>query len=368
MKLLLVSGIYPPDIGGPATFTQNLKNLLISEKHSVKVITLGDSNKYYFETDEACIERINRRIPKLIRFFIVAFKIRRNAKKVDLVFSTGLHEETAFGLIGKKLNRICKVVGDPVWERAVNLKLTNSDIDIFNMQFKKANLFLKLHRFIFIKSLNRFDLVLTPGRNLLKLLQTWNVKSKLLFLPNAIVIKEEKLINDSTRANSIIVVSRLVKWKRIELAIELSSLLELELTIVGDGPERNLLEQTAREKSLNVQFLGSLDPNAVIQELNKSRIYVLLSNYEGMSYSLLEAMGLGMLVVVSDIESNREIVRHLETGFIFDVNNFDQSLNELKKLLIDRDKIDFITANARNFVTRNHNLQNQLKLLLELVK
>lgn len=366
MNLLIVSGIFPPDIGGPATFSHSLATLLKTNGHSVKVVTLGDSTISKIDSEEYEVIRIYRHMPRAIRFLIVSLKIRQHSKNSNLVICTGMHEETAVALFGRKISKIAKVVGDPVWERAVNLNKTQLSLDDFNLNFYKVNTPMKLHRYLLRKALNSFDLVFTPGENLMILLQKWKVKTKLIFLPNAVILDTKQIVRNLDKGKKLVVVSRLVKWKRIDLVLKVASSLNFDLTIIGDGPERVNLEKMANFTNKPATFLGSLKPEQVTEQLRKNHIFVLLSEYEGMSYSILEAMSLGMLVVVSNIKSNSDLVEHLKTGFVFDTDNFDRSIDELKVLIEDKTQIEQICLNAREYVRENHSLQKQADLLLKL--
>ena len=71
MNILITTGIYPPDVGGPARFVPLIAEKL-SNKNNVKVITLSEKLSNFDKTDYQVI-RIVRRQNKIIRFFKTFF-------------------------------------------------------------------------------------------------------------------------------------------------------------------------------------------------------------------------------------------------------------------------------------------------------
>lgn len=89
-----------------------------------------------------------------------------------------------------------------------------------------------------------------------------------------------------------------------------------QLIILGDGPEReNLLETTRRLRIHDVTFKPAIEN--VLTYLHAADVFVLPSQQEGLSNALLEAMAVGLPVVVSDLEGNRALVSHGENGLTF---------------------------------------------------
>lgn len=116
-------------------------------------------------------------------------------------------------------------------------------------------------------------------------------------------------------------IGRLAKQKRVEDLIWAVETLrqirpQLRLVIVGDGPERERLEEFVHRVGANghVRFLGHREDASRWLELID--VFCLASSFEGMSNSLMEAMSAGKAVIASDIPANRELVVQGETGFL----------------------------------------------------
>lgn len=113
---------------------------------------------------------------------------------------------------------------------------------------------------------------------------------------------------DPGRKAQLITASRLVAGKRVDMAIEvfrkLSKTADVEMVIVGDGPERSSLEQQA--SGLPVSFLGHVsDRKALAESLKMADVFLMTSATEGLPNALLEALACGVPVVAADVPGIR---------------------------------------------------------------
>lgn len=121
-------------------------------------------------------------------------------------------------------------------------------------------------------------------------------------------------------------VGRLARQKRLEDLLWGMQVLRqadprAQLLVIGDGPERERLEQYARDVEAigHVRFVGHREDAAQLVPL--CDVFWLASDFEGMSNSLMEAMACGRPVVVSNIPPNRELVQHGVHGYLIDVGD-----------------------------------------------
>lgn len=116
------------------------------------------------------------------------------------------------------------------------------------------------------------------------------------------------------------------------VAVEREQGRSFELDIAGEGPERVSLEKLINELNLNevVRLLGSRkDIPELVQEYDA---FFFGSHSEGFSGSIVEAMMAGLPVIVSGIPVNKEVVTHLETGYIFEKASIESAAKALEWL------------------------------------
>lgn len=153
------------------------------------------------------------------------------------------------------------------------------------------------------------------------------------------VSAKRSLLNISPDDIVIGFVGRLDRIKNLPvLIIAFSRLLRdlpnLCLLIVGDGPDEPILRSMADEMGIShkVQFLGAQDD--VVPYLRLMDLFVLPSQLEGMSNTILEAMSVGVPVVAFRVGGNAEIVVHQQTGILVD-DKTPEALAEALSFYID---------------------------------
>jgi len=89
--------------------------------------------------------------------------------------------------------------------------------------------------------------------------------------------------------------------------------------IAGTGSQESQLRELAQslDISRHVEFLGLVPNKDVVSLMEKASVYVSTATADGTSIALLEAMAAGLIPVVTDIETNRRLIRHEEDGFLF---------------------------------------------------
>lgn len=86
----------------------------------------------------------------------------------------------------------------------------------------------------------------------------------------------------------------------------------VEFVWVGDGPQRNLLNKT------NIKIKGWLESDEVFEEIKKADLYLSTSRWEGLPFSVLEAMSFGKALLLKSCLGNQDLVRKGKNGFLFD--------------------------------------------------
>lgn len=124
------------------------------------------------------------------------------------------------------------------------------------------------------------------------------------------------------------VVSRLSREKGIDVLIDampqiLSAIADIRLMIVGDGEERERLQdQVSRLKIDHAVTWMGLRPKEDLPDLYRQMdVVVIPSRFEGFGLTAIEAMRFGCPVIASNVDGLREIVVHVETGLLYESEN-----------------------------------------------
>lgn len=123
-------------------------------------------------------------------------------------------------------------------------------------------------------------------------------------------------------------------------------------TIAGEGPDSTFLEKSMRTSSprQNISFLGKINYADVPELLSRHDVYLLASDYEGLPLSLLEAMGSGLVPIVSDLPSGiREVVNE-NSGLRVAVTDVAGYANAIIWLHQNRESLRKLSKNARERV------------------
>lgn len=329
MKILIATGIFPPQIGGPATYSKLLKDKLPERGFVVSVVNFGDT---LF-------------LPKVVRHVVYFAKVLWLGKAADIIYaqdpvSVGLPAFLAAKIIRKKF--YLKVVGDYAWEqfqienekrktKSENSKFKNLE-EFQNKTFDwKTNLLKKIERYV----ARHADRVIVPSEYLKRIILQWGVSRRRIaviyngFTPPRIIERKEELRKKfSFGEYTIISIGRLVPWKGFFALIEVMPHLlvripDVKLLIVGEGPDRAILEKRVRDLHFerSVTLLGKLSQKDLFEYIKASDVFVLNTAYEGFSHQLLEVMALGTPIVTTPVGGNPEVVNDRVQGLLVPWND-----------------------------------------------
>jgi glycosyltransferase involved in cell wall biosynthesis len=145
-----------------------------------------------------------------------------------------------------------------------------------------------------------------------------------------------------------LVVSRLNTYKRIDIAVEAFNRLELPLKIIGDGPDRKVLQRMAGSQ---IEFLGRL-PDAEMAEYLADCRALIFPGEEDFGIVPLEAMSAGRPVIAFKAGGAEETVVEDETGVFFDAQTADSLMRALKRFQFESFNKKRIREHALRFDKR----------------
>ena len=371
MDILITVGIFPPDIGGPASFVPKISKYLISKGHKVKIISLSEKENLNYE-DEIDVTRISRNLPIIFRWFRTITKIYKSAKNSDLIFVNGLGTETTIANIFLRKIIIRKIVGDPVWERVYNKKLTTESFDSF--QKNKQRLSIKIQKNIRNWSIKNSNLIITPSEHLKTFVQNIGFENDIYVINNGVEIKQIEKVTLENKIIKLVVVSRLVNQKNIDIVIKAVKRIEdknILLNIVGDGPEVNNLKNLVKEKSLNkrVSFIGKIKNSELHNYLEDADIFIQASNYEGLPHSILEAINYEIPILSTEVGGCSAILNKGERGYIIPMPVSEVEISEgIRKIINNKNEAKSKARLAKNYLNQEHNFNTNAEIYHEKIK
>ncbi len=214
MKILIATGLFPPDIGGPATYSKILVEELPKRGVDVVVISFGSV----------------RDLPKIIRHAAYFWKVVRSGRDADVIYaqdpvSAGLPAYLAARFLGKPF--YVRIAGDYAWEQGVARFGVTLDLDQF-VKEKKVPFAVRMLRYIQITVASGAKKVIVPSEYLKGIVRSWGVKGERIAVIysvfEGVVVKEtkEELRQKLGFSGNILVsAGRLVLWKGFEKLISL---------------------------------------------------------------------------------------------------------------------------------------------------
>lgn len=347
MRILITSDIFPPDVGGPATYVPRIASELAKLGHQVTVVTYtlapqpADGDQYPFR-----VVRVPAAPPQVRRFPRTLYTIWEYAKEADVIYANGLVTETA--LVNTVLRRplVAKVVGDLAWERCRDKGWLTDDIDPF--QTKRYSWKVELMRWRRNWSYRRMDSIIVPSEYLKQMLtEHWGLPAKRVrviynsFEGMAAAEGSENQHREVARVEIglaarylLITVCRLTGWKGVDGLIRALPELgpEVGLVIVGDGPLYGELTALAGQLGVSdrARFLGAVPRDRVAALLRACDLFVLNSTYEGLPHVVLEAASAGLPVIATDAGGTREVVSDLANAQLIPVGNSAQLVEAVR--------------------------------------
>ena len=337
MEVLVVTGIFPPDHGGPATFVPVIAEALARDHNLLGVVTLSD----VLEKETVVPYRIVRilrgewRLRRMVRTILL---VRAMAQKADVVFLNGLVLE---GIVACKLLSsrpvVVKVVGDLIWEQARRAGVCDS---LESFQEKSQGLHWEMLKKLQGWYMRKSDRVIVPSRYLACIVSKWGVApERIPVIYNSVRLRgqNEACEYDKKPDVDLVTVARLVPWKGLSELITVAFSQGWSLRIVGDGPLRAELEMLVLKLGAGelVSFSGHVPADRVASEIRRGRVFVLNSSYEGLPHVILEAKAVGVPVVATDVGGTAETIETGVNGYLVSWNDRQSLIAPIKTLLAD---------------------------------
>ncbi|MGQ0552323.1 MAG: glycosyltransferase family 4 protein [Planctomycetota bacterium] len=342
MKILITSPIFPPDLGGPATYVPSIATALVASGHQVTVVAFcSDPQPRGWPFRVVSIPR--RWMP--LRYLHDFWAVWREAGHHDLVYINehlALHVALAARLRGRP--SVVRTYVDGTWE--ISHRLGWHQDTITDYQSRDYGWRVTLLRRLQRAWWGWVRRIIVPSQFIQGLVEGHGVPSqKIELIYNAYHGPTDFQV---TRAESrhalglpaertvLLAICRLMIWKGVDGLIR--ALRDLpashHLYVAGDGEELEPWTELAQKLGLaeRVHFLGNLPHAEVMSWIRAADVFLLNSSYEGLSHTLLEVMWLGLPAAVSSVGGNPELIENGVNGRSFgfqDVAGIVDSVREI---------------------------------------
>lgn len=322
MKVLIATGLYPPEIGGPATYALLLEDELPKKEVTVTIVPFGWVRHY----------------PKIIRHIVYAYKLWQESRDSDIIYALDAISVGIPALFVAKLRRkkfLIRLGGDYAWEQGRGRFGLTETLDEYLTGDTRRPLMVKALAALQSYVTKRATKVIAPSEYLKSVIIKWGV------LPANIVViysalyplsvegtKEELHDQLSFTYPTIISAGRLVPWKGFEVLIEVVAMLKekypgITLVIAGDGEEHDTLvaKAEAEDAATNLRLVGRISKDALGASIKGADVFVLNTAYEGLSHQLIEVMDLGTPIVTTTAGGNPELITNDVSGILVPFND-----------------------------------------------
>jgi glycosyltransferase involved in cell wall biosynthesis len=356
-RLLIASGIFHPEAGGPATYLHQILPHLQQRGWEVRVITYGDApiTDYPYP-----LTRIPRRsLPLRLRDYGQA--AHPLLQWADLVYIHTL----GLPLIGGTVPRVLKIVGDQAWERAIRRGWVPESTDIDDFQTRAFNPIVRVQQMARAMEVRGVQQVIVPSDYLKRMVVGWGVDPvRVQVIYNALPPEPESQVTTQAEARALLELppdakllltgGRLHPWKGVGHVIAaLAHVPDVRLIVAGAGPMRAVWEQQAVDFNLGdrVIFLGQIPREQMYRYMRAADYFVLYSGYEGLAHSALESLRAGTPVIASDKGGNPEVIALNVNGILVPYIDVD-ALTAAIKMAFQPGQQAALAANAQQGMER----------------
>lgn len=315
MRILIATGIYPPDVGGPATYAKFIFDEFSKLGHGVNVLVYT---------------RVAKGFPKGISHFVYFWKVLKLARKSDVILTTdtisaGLSVHFASWISRKPY--VLKIGGDYVWEQGVQRWGVKELLDGF--LDKKYGFKIELMRKLQAHVAKRAAKVIAPSKYLASICEKWGVpKENVSVIYNTILPPQQSV---PEKKDEIILFSagREVPWKGFQMLREIMPAIQKKF------PKARLIAGAFPKEEMNLWY-------------QKAALYLHNTAYEGFSHQILEAMSAGLPIITTLAGGNKEIVENRKNALVAGYNDKEAWIRAISELLQNPELQNTLSMNAKN--------------------
>jgi glycosyltransferase involved in cell wall biosynthesis len=352
VKVVLVSGIWPPDVGGPASHATEVAEFLAGRGHRVEVITTAATEP---APETYPVRWVSRTLPKGAIHARTGFEVARRAAGADVVYTTGMFARSAGGAVLARRPYVVKLTGDPAFERLRWRGRVTGGVEEF--QRDDGGLEARALRALRDVTLRRAAHVICPSEYLRRLVVSFGVDPDgVSVLPNPVPPPHEQPPREALRARfgmdgpTLAFAGRLGPQKALDVGIAAVAAADgVSLVVAGDGEDRARLEASAGPR---VRFLGSLPRTEVSELFAAADGSLLSSSWENFPHALVEALAVGTPVIATRVGGVPEVVDDGVNGLLVEPGDVEGLAAAIRRFFADAELRERLRAGSVPSVTR----------------
>jgi len=334
VNVVVVSGIWPPDVGGPASHAPEVADFLHERGHHVEVVTTADVPP---EQRAYRVSAVPRSLRPGVRHLRGAALVHRRARDADVVYTTGMFGRSFAGATAARKPYVVKLTADPAFERARRRGVVAGDVDEFQRGSGLRIAALRLARDV---ELRRAAHVFCPSDYLRKLAVEWGVPAeRVSVLPNPaprvpeLRPREELRASFGMNGDTLAFAGRLGPQKALDVALAAVAAVDgISLVVAGEGEERARLEALAGPR---VRFIGAQPRERVLELFRAADASILSSIWENFPHTVVEALAAGTPVIATRVGGVSEVVADGENGLLVPPGDPDALADAVRRFFAD---------------------------------
>jgi len=347
MRVLVVSGIWPPDVGGPASHAPDVARFLIERGHEVGAVVAAASAP---AAEAYPVHWVSRTLPKGAVHVAAGVEIARAARRADVVYATGLFARTAAACGLARRPFVVKLTGDPAFERARWRRRVTGDVRRF--QEGGGGIEAALLRRVRDSALGRAAHVVCPSGFLRELALSWGLApERVSVLPNPAPALPELAPRDELRDSfgidgpTLAFAGRFGPQKALDVLVDAVTRVDgVTLLLAGEGE--------APAAGERVRFLGALPRERVLELFAAADASVLSSSWENFPHAVVEALAVGTPVIATRVGGVPEVVEDGVNGLLVPPGDAAALAEAVRRFFADGALRDRLRAAAAPSVER----------------
>jgi len=319
MRILIVSGIWPPDVGGPASHAPEVAGFLRARGHDVEVVVTADHEP---RREAYPVHWVSRSLPKGVVHARALAVIAAHARTCDVVYTTGMFARTAAACTLTRTPSVVKLTGDPAFERMRWRGTFTGGLEEFDRAGGLESAALRALRSGTLRAATR---IVCPSAYLGDAVISWGAPAeRVSVLPNPVPSVAQPVDRDAARrrlgADSPVLLAfagRFGPQKALDVALDAVAATEnVTLALAGEGDGAAELRRRAEPLGDRVRFVGPLPREGVLELFAAADASVLSSAWENLPHAVLESLAVGTPVLATAVGGVPEIVEDGVNGLL----------------------------------------------------